>query len=284
MKYVRTIILLLAAISLCACNAIGNLIHDDEGVAKAGAHKLYRSQVAEYIPGGLSPEDSTSIALQYISNWAREQLFLDLASAQLSKTEKDVGAELEDYRNSLLKYRYEQRYINERLDTVIARSEIESYYEAHQDLFVLDVPIVKARFLDIMPGSPNLDVIRRKMSSDKYEDLMEADSLAYSSALKYLDYSDTWVSAVALAREFGTDYGTMLSAMKGSYIEMTEERGDVKVAYVCDLRRALTVAPLEYCTDRIRDIILSNRKHTLLTTLEQDLLEDALEKEIYVIY
>ena len=84
-----------------------------------------------------------------------------MAETKLSKSEKDVSRELEDYRRSLLKYRYEQRFVNERLDTAVLTKDIEAYYEAHKDLFVLDVPILKARFLDIMPDSPNYDRIRR---------------------------------------------------------------------------------------------------------------------------
>lgn len=276
----------MVAVCLClmSCNAINNLIHDDEVVAKAGKAKLYRSQIEEYIPNGVSPEDSTNLALQYIKSWATEILFVDMAEMQLSKSEKDVSAELEDYRNSLLRYRYEQRYLNERLDTVITRSEIEEYYNSHEDLFVLKVPIIKARFLNIMKDSPNRDIIRKKMSSEKYSDVVEADSLAYSSALKYFDYSDKWITAVDLAEEFGTDYATMLSYMKNSMIEMESGNGDESIAYICEIRRGGTLAPLEYCEDRIRDIILSNRKHALFTTLEQDLLKDALDKQTFVIY
>ena len=207
-----------------------------------------------------------------------------MASEQLSKSEKDVSKELEAYKNSLLRYRYEQRYVNERLDTTVSRTEIEDYYDAHNDLFVLDIPILKARFLDIMEDSPNYETIRRRMSSNKYEDIAEADSLAYSSALRYVDWSDRWIDAVTLAREFGTDYGTMLTKLSGSYIEMREERGDIKVAYILDTRRAGTLAPLEYCEDRIRNIIISTRKQKLLTTLEQDLLDNALSKENFIIY
>ena len=65
---------------------------------------------------------------------------------------------------------------------------------------------------------------------------------------------------------------------------MREDRGDVKVAYVLDPRRAGTLAPLEYCEDRIRNIIISTRKQKLLTTLEQDLLDNALSKENFIIY
>ena len=279
-------IIFLGALLACllSCERISSIIHDDEVVAKVVREKLYRSQLENYIPSGLSSEDSTNLALQYIKSWATEKLFVNVADMQLSKSEKDVTKELEEYRNSLLRFRYEQRYLNERLDTVITYSEVETYYDTHKDLFILDVPIVKARFLNIMKDSPNRERIIRKMSSTDYDDLMEADSLAYSSALKYFDYSDRWITAVALAKEFGTDYATMLSQLKNSYIEMDFEAGNICVAYICDIRRGGTLAPIEYCEDRIRDIILSTRKHTIFTDLERDLLNDALDKQNFVIY
>lgn len=270
--------------ALVSCQAVRTFIHDDDVIAQVGVHKLYRADLSTFVPDGLSLEDSTKIADQYIRSWASEQLYLDMATEQLSKSEMDVSKELDAYRNSLLKYRYEQRYVNERLDTTVTRTEVEEYYDTHKDLFVLDVPILKARFVDIMQDSPNLDVIRKKMASTKYDDIVELDSLAYSSALKYADYSENWVNAVSLAREFGTDYGTMLSKLSGRYIEIQEERGDMKIAYVLDILRAGTLAPLDYCEERIQDIIISNRKHQLLSTLEQDLLDDALAKEKFVVY
>ena len=284
MNRLKTITLCVLAVLLCSCQAVSSLIHDGEVAAQVGTHKLYVQDLEAVIPRGLSPEDSANLAVQHIQAWAVEQLYLDMAEAQLSKEEKDVSAELEAYRRSLLKYRYEQRYVNERLDTTVTRSEIEKYYETHQGLFTLDVPILKARFLDIMQDSSNLETIRRKMSSDKYEDLVEADSLAFSSALRYVDCSEKWIDAVALAREFGTDYGTMMSALQGRFIEMNDEKGDVKIAYVLEYLKAGTTAPLEYSEDRIKDIILSSRKRALLSTLEQDLLKDARSKEKLTIY
>ena len=283
-KALRTILVCAVSVLVVSCRAIGDFVHDGDVVAKVGSHKLYLTELEAFIPNGVSPEDSTNLAGQYIRSWATEQLYLDMASQQLSKAEKDVSKELEAYKNSLLRYRYEQRYVNERLDTTVTRSEIEAYYDAHSDLFVLDVPILKARFVDIMEDSPNYETIRRKMSSNVYEDIAEADSLAYSSALRYADWSDRWIDAVSLAREFGTDYATMLSKLSGSYIEMREERGDVKLAYVLETLRAGTLAPLDFCEDRIRDIIINTRKHQLLSTLEQDLLDNALAKENFIIY
>ena len=284
-KSLKIMLLIVVAGAIQSCNFITNLIHDDKVVARIGKQKLYDSELAEVIPTGVPPEDSVSMALQYINNWASEILFSQVAENELSKTEQDVSLELEDYKRSLLKYRYEQRYINERLDTVVSYNQIEQYYNSHKELFVLEVPIVKGRFLDIMQESPNIEILKSKMSSTDFFDLAQADSLAYSSALKYSDTSDKWVDMVTFARGFGEDYGTLLSKMDShGFIEIPDERGDIKIAYICEMQKAGTLASLEYCEDRIRDIIISNRRHALLTELEQNLLKDAQKKNKLVIY
>lgn len=280
----RNLTLILAVmLSLYSCDAISSLAGKDS-VARVGNHKLYRSELEKRIPAGISREDSLAFAMQYINSWATDRLFLDMAESRLSKAQKDVSTELEDYRISLLKYRYEQSYINERLDTSVSSTEIKEYYDSHTEKFRLEFPIVKARFLLIPQDSPSLGVIRRKMSSEKVDDLIAADSLSYSAALKYRDYSDIWIDVISLSREFGTDYVTMLSRMQQSFIEMPDEYGNMRIAYVADIRREGQTAPLEYCTGQIKDIILSVRKHVLMTNLERDLLKDARSKEKFVIY
>ena len=278
----KIVSILTLLLTLSSCNFISSFIHDDEVVARVGNEKLYLSELSSYIPDTVSPEDSTNLAMQYITSWARDLLYLNLAENQLSKSEQDVSSELEDYRRSLLRYRYEQLYVNDRLDTLITDAQIESYYKEHEDYFKLQRPILKVRFLDIMSDSPNAELIIKCMSSDDYSEVLAADSLAYQSALRYFDKSDVWMDAAVLAREFSTDYVTMLSSLSDSFIRI-EQDGRLRIAFVLDIRRSGT-APVEYASAQIRDNILSDRKHRLLKSLEQDLLKDALEKKKLVIY
>ena len=271
----KIVSILTLLLTLSSCNFISSFIHDDEVVARVGNEKLYLSELSSYIPDTVSPEDSTNLAMQYITSWARDLLYLNLAENQLSKAEQDVSSELEDYRRSLLRYRYEQLYVNDRLDTLITDAQIESYYKEHEDYFKLQRPILKVRFLDIMSDSPNAELIIRCMSSDDYSEVLAADSLAYQSALRYFDKSDVWMDAAVLAREFSTDYVTMLSSLSDSFIRI-EQDGRLRIAFVLDIRRS-GIAPVEYASAQIRDNILSDRKHRLLKSLEQDLLKDALE-------
>lgn len=253
-------------------------------VAEVGGEKLYRSDLDKVIPRGLPADDSTFLAKQYINTWATDLVFLGIAEEQLSKSEKDVTKELEDYRKSLLKYRYEQLYVNERLDTSVTDEMVEEYYNAHQDKFVLSRPLVKARFLSISADSPAKDQIRKRMISSDVEDLVEADSLAYSSALKFTTWSDNWIDVTALAREFPMDYTVMLAQMKNRWIEQTDTLGVARLAYIPEMMQKGQIAPLEYSAQAIRDIIISARKQALISTLEQDLLNDARENGKFVIH
>ena len=280
----KYLILLLLPALLCSCNAISSLIHDDQVVARVGKTRLYKSEVVRFIPNMIPAEDSVRLAEQYINSWAMEQLYLDVAETQLSKAELDVSADLESFRRSLLKYRYEQQYINDRLDTLITDAQISEYYRAHADDFELKRPVLKVRFVDVMKDSPNIDAILKMMSSKEYDDIQRADTLAKSTALRYFDSSDTWMDARDLAKSFGLDYESMLSHLKGDMIRYEpEDRTDLMAAYVVEIQRK-GVAPLEFVSERIRDILMSARKHDLLNSLERDVLENALESKKFVIY
>ena len=174
--------------------------------------------------------------------------------------------------------------MNERLDTSVTHEHVEEYYLSHTDKFILERPIVKARFLNIAADSPTLKLIRKKMSSMDVDDLVEADSLAFSSALKFTTWSDKWIDATVLAKEYLMDYSDVLSGMNKGWIEMVDTTGQMRLTFVSDLMSKGKVAPLEFCEEKIKDIIISARKQKLIMNLEQDLLNDARENGQYIIY
>lgn len=268
---------------LASCKAISEFFDKEEVVAEVGQAKLRKSELDRVVPAGLPAEDSVRLARQYINTWALDQVFLNVAEQQLSKSEKDVTKELEAYRTSLLKYRYEQLYVNERLDTAVSDDAVQEYYEAHSSKFILQRPVVKARFLSISEDSPMLKTIRKKMSSDEVEDIIEADSLAFSSAFKFTTWNNEWIDAAVMAREFGQDYASVLSGVSKGWNERTDTSGVVNAAYVTEIVPKGAMSPLEYSTPFIKDMIISARKQALVSALEHDLLEDARVNGKFVI-
>ena len=287
MKKCLVLIALMAAVGCQMVHRVSDTaaeLFGDAVVARVGEHRLMRSELAAYIPAGVSSEDSLALAQSYIKSWAEELIFLDMAEKHLSAEEKDVTKDLEDYRRTLLKYRYEERYINDRLDTLISDEAVRNYYREHMDKFLVDRPLLKVRYMVIPADSRSLKTITELMSSDDAMDAIAADSLAFTAALRYVDSSDTWMDAILLARDLGTDEVSMMSALRNRTIEFKGDDGLLRVAYVVDMVQKGSPAPLDYCEERIKDILLSARKHELVGGLERDLLNDALAKGKFVIY
>ena len=270
--------------SLSSCRAISNFLRRGEAVAEVGMERLYRSELDAVVPKGIPAEDSIRLARQYINAWASDRIYVSVAEEQLSKSERDVAKELEDYRKSLLKYRYEQLYVNERLDTAVSEDKIEEYYNAHREDFRLARPLVKARVLRIHTDSPMLDKIKKKMGSSDPSEIEVADSLAFSSAIMFASWDEEWRDVTLLARELGLAYGAMPDVAGNRWIRQDDTTGVTNLAFVSDVIRTGEYAPIDYMSARIKDIIISTRKQHLISALEQDLLNDARENGKFVIY
>ena len=260
-----------------SCKAISDFLDNGEVVARVGDAKLMMEEIQRVVPKGISPEDSVILAKQYINSWALDHVYMEVAESQLSAAERDVSQELETYRRSLLKYRYEQLYVNQRIDTLVSEDQIQEFYERHSDRFILTYPVVKARFMSISSDTPNLKTMQKKMASDDYAEVMEADSMAYLTAYKFTTWDDAWIDASTLAKEFGAEASSVLSSLKKGWIERTDTNKVKSLAYISEIIPAGKMAPSEYSAPFIKDMIISARKQSLLSTLEQDLLRDARE-------
>ena len=176
------------------------------------------------------------------------------------------------------------RWTREPEHFTVSDDKVEDYYNAHKDNFVLGRPLVKARYLCIHTDSPSLDAIRKRMGSAKVEDVMEADSLAFSSAMEFSTWNDDWIDVTVLAGKFDMSYDVLMSSMRDRWIRQDDTLGVTDLAYVSEIIRAGDLAPVDYVSHQIKDIIISSRKHALISTLEQDLLNDARENGQFVIY
>lgn len=275
---------ILVLASLSGCKFFGDVLHNEPLAAKVGSHELTMAALRDAVPDGLTPEDSAAFAERYINSWARDMLLMDRAEKSLSAEEKDVSAQLEDYRRTLLNHRYEQKYIAEHLDSLVTREEIEDYYAANREKFRLQTPVVKAYYFNISPRSKELQTILSGMTSTKEAQRAEADTLMRTASMRFVDYSANWVDAYVLAREFNTDVVTLLSSRKKEWIRLPDGLGHDNVAFLIDYVPDGSYAPVDYCTKRIEEIILSARKHALSAEFETKLIEEALESEQLIIY
>jgi hypothetical protein len=71
------------------------------------------------------------------------------------------------------------------------------------------------------------------------------------------------------------DSAALIARKRGSWIEAEDTTGVLNIAYIEALIDKGAMAPVEYVTPVIKDMIVSVRKQELINSLEQNLLEDA---------
>ena len=124
-KFVIGLICFLALVS-CQNSKNGN---GDKIVATVYDKVLYRSDLQSVLYDGISVNDSLVRTKAFIDNWIRRQLLIHQAENNIEKSELDFSKQLEDYRNSLIIYKYESMLIEQNLDTVVSEKEIADYIE-----------------------------------------------------------------------------------------------------------------------------------------------------------
>ncbi len=253
-------------------------------IAKIHEKNLYLSDVEDIIPDNKSKEDSTMIAESYIRNWIKKQLLLKKAENNLSKENKDIQKQIEEYRSSLLIYRYQQQLINQKLDTTVSEKEIQNYYENNTTNFTLDKNLVKILYVELPQNSPNISSVKSWMKSENENDISKLRDYCYQYAKKYDDFDNEWIEFNRLITKIPIEINNPQRYLK--YNKNIEEKDSLFHYFVKinDYKLKGTPAPVSYVQDKIKSVILNKRKHKLLEKLEKDLYNEALNRNEFIIY
>jgi len=269
--------------SLMSCRVVDRLFNGDV-IARVGSDVLYEHQVLELLPKGSSPEDSAHFVKQYIDSWATQRLVLRQAEKNLSKEDRNITKELDELKRDLLSYRYEMKYVDTHLDTVITEAECESYYSDNSGGFMADTYIFKGRFVRIPSSSPSFERVERLVKSDDQEELSELDDICYNAADKYFRSDEKWVSLVTVAPLMDETLSWCEEELSESNSISLHKGGYIYMLYATEKVSPGEPVPFEYCREHIRDVLLGKRKQELVANLERNLLVDAKSSGSLTVY
>ena len=197
-------ILIFVLFLIAGCNSSDNEI-EKIPLAKVHDNYLYDVDIKGLFASNISKEDSVTIAKNFIAEWVKKQLLLKKAELNLTKENSDIEKQIEDYRSSLLIFKYKQELINQKLDTVVTEQEIEEYYNEYSANFVLNHNIVKAVFLKISKEAPEIDKVKRWYKSNDPENLSRLEDYCYQYATKFDDFKNEWIPFNNLLIEIPTN-------------------------------------------------------------------------------
>ncbi|HEC43831.1 MAG TPA: hypothetical protein ENI20_13490 [Bacteroides sp.] len=276
-------VLLIIVVVLASCTTLENR-SKEQTLARVYDKNLYLSDIHDIFPENISRSDSIIILQNFVDKWVKKQLILQKAELNLTEVQKDVTLQLDEYRSSLLIYKYEQKLLEQKLDTIITPEEVRSYYDENPSNFSLDNHIVKCLFIKLPIDAPDLYRIRQLYRSEREEDFQELESYCYQYAVKYDYFNEDWITFESITRELPSEVRSPERYLRyNRYIEQQ----DSTHRYLVNLREfqlAGTPAPLPYMETRIRTIILNKRKVQFVNDLENNIYMDALNKGEFTIH
>lgn len=261
-----------------------SLFTEDEPVAKVGDHVLSMRELSGYIPNYLDKKDSALWADDYVKKWVQRELLLLKAEEKLSVELKDVSKELEEYKNSLLIFRYKNMLVKEKLDTTVSETSIRDYYNEHRESFILNRNIVKAIYIKIPVQVSNPDNIKDLCLSENKEKQEKLASYCMSYAKAYDRFNDQWVSADLVLKNLPDEIKDQNQFLeRNRYFESTD-MNYYYIVCVRDYRLSGQVSPVEYVQNDIRNLILSKQKMEFLKQIEKDTYKEGIDKNKVKLY
>lgn len=278
MKYV---LLLVASLLVLAC---GGVRQEENWLAKTENYKLSIEELREVAPKFKSKEDSIKWSESYILNWMKEKSFLEKARLTLSSEEIDFSHQLENYKNSLVRHRFEEWIVFKYLDTVVTKEEVESYYTENKSSFLLLDYMVQPHFVsvDLDLSKKKKKEIKKLFKSKKAGDWKKLDKLCYELDADYELFDSTWYKWKDFSGSFDLKIQKTSSWLRyNNFIEF-EDSLNYHLILFEDYKLKNQVSPLEFEKEKIKKIILLKRKLKLIKEKKEELYQDYLSNiEVY---
>jgi hypothetical protein len=256
----------------------------EKPVARVFEEFLYPSDLDDIIPPGTPPQDSVVLAKRYIDSWVKGKLMQRRAEQSLTEEQMDFDRQIEEYHRSLLIYSYKQLLLQQKLDTIVSESELQSYYEENSSNFLLSEDVIKGTFVKVPLSAPRINELRSWSWNNREEDLDEMEKYCLSYADKFSNFNDTWIYFSTIREQLPFQIPDPSRYLRG---RNNAENTDSQYRYFLHITDHLTVgeaAPLEMVAEDITNIILNKRKFEFLQELEHRVYSDGVSKNQFEIY
>jgi hypothetical protein len=275
-KMKQMILRLLAILGLAGCAGSGDAEKGDILLAKVYDKSLYRSQLEGIVPEGTGQQDSALVVKAYTERWIRETLLMYEAERNLPK-DLDIDQLVRDYRASLVRFKFEEQMIAEKLDTVVTEAETRRFYESNKDQFQLESTILKCLVIKL-PGRAPQTELNKLWNSRNPADEAALETYAGKWASEALLNRKKWYKLETIAALLPE--GTLTSENIASRREGTLNDGGYRYYYrVLETVQGKTTAPFDYVREQASKVILHQRKQQLLEKWKQELYEKEVRRE-----
>lgn len=265
------------AIVLFGCSNTSQNV-DSDVIARVNKVFLYRSDIENLVPHGVSKKDSVEIVTDFIKRWATQQLLMDKAEKNISKSkQQELDDLINQYKIDLYTKSYLEELVMTKIDTVITNDEISAYYDKYKSNFKTTEPLVKLRYINLIKGNAKFGSINAKFLNFSKKDMIDLQKMAIH--FKNYAFNDSiWVDINQVYEKLPF----INQENKDKYISagIAYQYSDSNLVWLVKIRDVVernNTVPLQYISPTIKQIILNNRKKNLINKIQTEITNDAIK-------
>ncbi|MFT7588671.1 MAG: hypothetical protein ACI959_000883 [Limisphaerales bacterium] len=284
MKIYTTHFLISGFIALLFAACTSDKAPAEEPIARAFDAYLYPTDVASLAADELNPNDSAVVVSEFIDQWIKHQLILEVAESNLTArgTAEQIELQAENYRETLLIEAYIRQWISQELDTLVKEEESSAFYEMNNGQFKLKEDIYKIDYISSPEVVVNFDSIRFWFDNlDRYS--ADLDRFCATYNIEQHTGEETWFSLTDLHRLL-PDAEIQESDLKGKKILEFRSRSRRFLMHVESRKIKGSEAPLAYVSLEIEQRILHQRRKELVKSTYRNLYLEGGKRNQYEIY
>lgn len=257
---------------------------NEQPVARVYDDLLYPSDLEDHIPPGLDQEDSIRIARRLIQEWINDRLLLKQAELHLPEDLGEIEKQVEEYRTSLLIFKYKQNLLSKNLDSLIKENEIRNYYEENASNYVLESDIVQVRYIKVPASAPQISNVRRWYRSEREDYKQSLKEYCTEYAEVYSIEDSTWIFFTDLINTTPLNIDNPASYLNYNKNIETRDSDYYHFIRILDRKKEGEVKPFSMVQNNIKTVLINKRKLEYLKDLENTVYREGLSRNQVEIY
>lgn len=174
--------------------------------------------------------------------------------------------------------------MNQQMDTLVTKNQIEQYYNGNPDNFKLNSNIVKAIFVKIPIAVANVKLIKELIdeNSDEGKNALREYCIQYAKSFDF--FNDNWVNFDIVKNNIpGNINDDKQYLARNNQIELKDSIYYYLVN-IQDYKLQNELAPIEYVENNIKNLILNKRKIDFLKQVEDNIYKEGVRQNKFSIY
>ena len=239
---------------------------------------LTREDIERQIPKGISSGDSLIRAESIVKKWIIDMLMDDVAHQNIGDDKNEIDNLVNEYRRSLIRHRYQERIVKDKVSAEINEAEQLAYYEENKEQFALSENLIKGLFIKVSVSAPGLDNVRKWYVSDSEESVERIEKYSIQNAIIYDFFYDNWVRFDEVMEKIPHKISNHAQFLKlNKHLEVSDST-HVYFLNISDKLLVGNIAPFDFSMTQIQSMMANRRKIDSLREFGEGLYNDAIRK------